>query len=63
MIAWKDALERVVWTAVQVGAGVLIDQLTSGEIGWRAIGYAVAIAVLKVVVGLNVGDKTKASVP
>ncbi len=58
-----DALERVAWTAVQAAAGVLIDQMTSGEVSWRAAGYAAAVAALKVVVALRVGDRGRASLP
>lgn len=56
-------MERVAWTAAQAAAGVLIDHLTSGEVSWRAIGYAAAIAALKVVVALRVGERGSASLP
>ena len=46
-----DFIERVGWTAVQVGAGVAIEHMTNdGQIGWGAIRNAVIIAALKVVV-------------
>jgi hypothetical protein len=60
---WKDAIERVVWTAIQVGGALLIVQLTSGAVDWEVLGIAVAIAVLKVVVAFNVGDKSQGSIP
>lgn len=63
MTRYSKALERIVWTAIQAGAGVGIDQLTSGTISWRAIGYAIGLAALKVVVALNVGDRDEPSIP
>lgn len=60
---WRDVLERVAWTAIQAGAGALIDQTTSGHVGWRAVGYAVLLAAAKCVAGLRVGKKGTASIP
>ncbi len=53
---WKDLVERVGWTAIQASAGAVLDLLVSGEVTARAIGYAVAIATLKVVIAQKVGD-------
>lgn len=60
---WSDAIERVVWTVLQAGAGVLLDQLVSGEVSWRAVLYATGIVILKVVVAHQVGSKTSAALP
>ncbi|HVL53949.1 MAG TPA: hypothetical protein VM344_06775 [Vitreimonas sp.] len=51
-----DFVERVGWTAIQAAAGALLDVLTTGELTWRAVGYAVAIAALKVIVAQRFGD-------
>lgn len=56
-----DAIERIVWTLIEVSAGAVLDVLTTGDVTWRAIGYAVLIAVLKVIVARNVGDKDSAA--
>lgn len=53
---WVDFAERVGWTAIEAASGALLDQLTSGHVGWRAIGYATAVAALKVVVAQNTGQ-------
>lgn len=60
---WSDALERLVWTVVQAGAGVLLDQLISGEVTWRAVLYATGITILKLVVAHQVGSKTSGALP
>ena len=52
----KDFIERVGWTAIQAAAGAVLDLMISGEISLRAVGYAAAIAALKVVVAQRVGD-------
>ena len=56
-----DALERVVWTGIQAGAGAALDVLVSGQVTARAIGYAVLVALLKVIVAGKIGDKDSAS--
>lgn len=53
---WKDLIERVGWTAIQASAGAVLDLLISGEVTARAIGYAVAVATLKVVVAQKTSD-------
>lgn len=57
----RDAAERVAWTAIQAGAGAAIDIGTSGELSWRALGYAVGLAVAKVLVARFVGDRKSAA--
>lgn len=57
-----DVLERVLWTATQAAAGAALDVLVSGDVTWRAVGYAIAIAVLKtIVVAPLVGDRNSAA--
>ena len=58
-----DSLERVAWTGIQAAAGAAIDVGTSGEMSWRALGYAVGIAVLKVVAAPWIGGKRGRSIP
>lgn len=54
---WKDFLERVGWTGIQVGGGALLAYLQSGDPwSWRTAGYAVGLAVLKVAIAQRVGD-------
>lgn len=53
---WLDLLDRVGWTAVQATGGILIDWGTTGDITLRAAGYAVAIAIGKVLIGQNTGS-------
>lgn len=55
-----DAGERVIWTAIQTGAGAIADYSTTGEVSWRAVGYAVLFAVAKVLVATRVGDSESA---
>lgn len=58
---WLDLLDRAGWTAIQVGAGATFALLTS-DMDWswdlflRTVGGAVAVAVVKVVVGQNTGE-------
>lgn len=58
-----DALERFLWTIAQASAGVLLDQLISGEVTWRAVGYAGAITALKLIIARKVGSKDSAAIP
>lgn len=53
----RDWFERVGWTAVQAAIGAALDLLISGEVSWRAIAYAAAIAGLKVLVAQQIGDR------
>lgn len=61
---WLDLLDRVGGTLVQVTGGILIDLAVSdGNITWKAIVFAVALAVGKVLVGQNlVGNDDTGSV-
>lgn len=53
----KDFIERVGWTALQVGGGALLAYLQSGDPwSWRTAAYAVGLAMLKVAVAQRVGD-------
>lgn len=56
---WLDLLDRVGWTAVQAVAGALVVYLARDDIGWEEgaifVGTAVAVAVVKVVIGQNTG--------
>jgi hypothetical protein len=56
-------MERFLWTVAQAGGGALLDQLTSGEVSWRAVGYAAAIVALKLVIAHNVGSSTSGALP
>lgn len=56
-----DLLERVLWTAAQAIAGVLLDLLVSDQITLRAAGYAAGIAVLKALLATKVGDPNSAA--
>lgn len=58
---WTDAVERVVWTAVEAAAGALLDVMLSGQVTWRAAAYAVGIAVLKVLAAKGFGDSQSAA--
>lgn len=57
---WLDLLDRVGWTAVQAAAAAILLFATS-DVGfsWQALGTfvggAVAVAVVKVIVGQNTG--------
>jgi hypothetical protein len=51
----KDFIDRVGWTAIQAALGVLLDQMTTGEISWRAIAWAAAFAAVKVAAAQNFG--------
>lgn len=59
----RDAIERVLWTLAQAAAGAALDVMVSGEVTWRAVGYAVLIAVLKVIVAGQIGNKNSAALP
>lgn len=49
--AWtRDALNRIAWTAAQVGGGVLIEYLLAGEVTWRAAFFAAGLAAVKAAV-------------
>jgi Putative lactococcus lactis phage r1t holin len=56
---WGDFFERVVWTAIQAFAGVLLATLLEGNTDWKtslyASGIAALISALKVIVGQNTG--------
>ena len=54
----RDFIERVGWTFLQVSAGAILDLLISGQVTWKAIGYAVAIAACKVIVAQQFGDRS-----
>ena len=59
---WLDLVDRVGWTAVQASAGAALAALAL-DLDWHqffvVVGTATAVAVLKVVVGQNVGpDQT-----
>lgn len=56
-----DAIERIIWTAIQAAAGAFIDIAASGELTWRAVGYATLIALAKVIVAKGVGDPDSAA--
>jgi len=54
----KDFIERVGWTAIQVGLGALLAYLETGDAwSWRTAANAVGLAVLKVLVAQNVGTR------
>lgn len=58
---WLDLLDRVGWTAVQAAAAAVLVFATSGVgFSWQALGTfvggAVAVAVVKVIVGQNTGS-------
>lgn len=53
----RDWFERVGWTAIQAGLGAGLDLFISGEVSWRAIGYAAAIAAVKVLIAQNIGER------
>ena len=62
--AWlKDAAERFCWTIAQIGAGVFLDQVTTGEVSWRAFAYAAGVALAKLVVARQVGNPASAAIP
>jgi hypothetical protein len=57
---WLDLLDRAGWTALQAaGAALLLYLTTDNTVGWEEalafVGYATAIAVIKVVIGQNTG--------
>lgn len=57
---WLDLLDRVGWTAVQAAAAAVLVYVTDvATLDWKAfavfVGGAVAVAVVKVVVGQNTG--------
>jgi hypothetical protein len=56
-INYRDLFERVGWTAIQAVSGALLDLLISGDVTLRAAGYAAGVALLKVVVAQQVGDR------
>jgi len=60
---WLDAAERVAWTAAEAGAGAAIDVLQSGTVTWRAVLYAVLLAVLKVLAAKKIGQPDAAIKP
>lgn len=59
----RDAIERVLWTLAQASAGAALDVLVSGEVTWKAVVYAVLVAILKVVVAGQFGNKQSAALP
>lgn len=58
----RDAMERVAWTCAQAAAGAALDVLSSGDVTWRAVAYAVGFAVLKVLAARNIGDRSSAAI-
>ena len=58
---WFDLLDRAGWTAVQATAAAVLVFATSDSVfSWQAlatfVGGAVAVAVVKVIVGQNTGS-------
>jgi hypothetical protein len=58
---WLDLLDRAGWTAVQAAAAAVLVFATSGsDFSWQTLGTfvggAVAIAVVKVIVGQRTGS-------
>lgn len=60
---YKDAGERVAWTFAQAAGGALLDDLSSGHITWRAIGYAGFLAIVKAYGAKKLGNPNTASLP
>lgn len=58
---WLDALERVVWTGLQVGLGVVLELYTNdGELGWGVVRNTIVFSVMKVLVARKIGDSNTA---
>ena len=56
----RDALERILWTAVQAGLAIVaVDQL--GLPTWAILPAAAALAALKTFVASKVGDRESAA--
>lgn len=60
---YRKIAERVGWTAIQAGAGFLIDHETTGSVSWRGVLYAAGIAVAKALIAVRVGRKGEPSLP
>ena len=56
----RDALERILWTAIQAGLAVVaVDQL--GLPAWAVLPVAVALAAAKTFVASRIGDRESAA--
>lgn len=60
-IYYIDMAERVLWTLIQAAAGAGIDMLSTGDITWRAVGYAALAALLKAITAQKIGDRNSAA--
>lgn len=58
---FKDFVERVGWTAIQAASAAVLTALSSPDLTWETgfkfVATATAVAVLKVVVAQQVGDR------
>ena len=57
-----DVAERVFWTGAEAGIAVGIDQLSTGEISWRAILYAILLALAKTIAARHIGTEGTARI-
>lgn len=60
-IYYLDLLERVVWTLIEGALGFWIDHAATGEVTWRAVVYAGAIAVAKAILAKRIGSSQSAA--
>ena len=56
-----DALERVVWTGLQAGSGIIIATNSFDLITLKAAGIAAGLAVVKCIAARGVGSSNDAS--
>lgn len=59
-VFYRDACERVLWTAVQAGIGVAATAAAHVPVEYAAV-VAVALAVVKATVARHIGDPETAS--
>lgn len=59
---WHDALERITWTALAVGAAYGGTYVTKLPVAWIPIG-TIILTLVKTLVAGRIGDKSSAAIP